>query len=107
MKVLNDILKATKVNKVIGNTEIPITGIVFDSRKVNLGCLFVAVKGTQVDGHQFMAMAVEMGAKAIICENFPDDLKDDIMTDYFEVNILTWFMSASEYDNRYNWGNKL
>ena len=35
------------------------------------------------------------------------DLKDDIMTDYFEVNILTWFMSASEYDNRYNWGNKL
>ena len=35
------------------------------------------------------------------------DLKDDIQTDYFEVNILTWFMSASEYDKRYNCGNKL
>lgn len=84
MKVLNDILKSTKINKTIGNTEIPITGIIFDSRKVDLGCLFVAVKGTQVDGHQFIDKAIEKGAKAVLCEILPENITDEIA--YVQVN---------------------
>lgn len=79
VKVLNDILKSVKVIKEIGNTEIPVTAIVFDSRKVELGCLFVAVKGTLSDGHDFIDMAVEKGAKAIICENIPIKKSKDVV----------------------------
>ncbi len=79
MKVLSDILKSTKTNKIIGNSEIPITGIIFDSRKVDLGSLFIAVKGTQVDGHQFIDIAIEKGAKAILCEILPENIIEEIV----------------------------
>ena len=79
MKVLNDILKTVKVTKVIGNAEIPVTALEFDSRKVELGCLFVAVKGTQKDGHEFVETAIEKGAKAIVCEILPVEQSKDIV----------------------------
>jgi UDP-N-acetylmuramoyl-L-alanyl-D-glutamate--2,6-diaminopimelate ligase len=78
VKILSDILKTVKVTQIIGNIEIPITAIVFDSRKVETGCLFVAVKGTLSDGHDFIKTAVEKGAKAIICENLPPEKHKDI-----------------------------
>ncbi|MEZ4903050.1 MAG: UDP-N-acetylmuramoyl-L-alanyl-D-glutamate--2,6-diaminopimelate ligase [Spirosomataceae bacterium] len=61
-----------------GSLAIEITSIVFDSRSIVPNCLFVAQKGTQVDGHQFIPKAIEMGAKAIICEELPDELLADI-----------------------------
>ena len=79
MKVLSDILKSVKVTQLIGNAEIPVTAIIFDSRKVNLGCLFVAVKGTQVDGHNFINTAIEKGAKAIVCEIIPAKQSKDVV----------------------------
>lgn len=79
MKVLSDILKSIKTVGVNGNTELPITAIVFDSRKVNPGCLFIAVRGTQVDGHDFIHIAIEKGAKAIVCEEIPEDQPDEIV----------------------------
>jgi UDP-N-acetylmuramoyl-L-alanyl-D-glutamate--2,6-diaminopimelate ligase len=78
MKILSDILQTIKINKVTGNTEIPVTAIVFDSRKVESGCLFVAVKGTQVDGHNFIEKAVKNGAKGIICEILPSEVFEDV-----------------------------
>ena len=78
MKVLNDILKAVETTHVIGNTEIPVTGIIFDSRKVDVGCLFAAIKGTQADGHQFIDMAIEKGAKAVLCEQLPENINEEI-----------------------------
>lgn len=78
MKILSDILKTIKTKKVIGNLEIPVTAIVFDSRKVEVGCLFVAVKGTQVDGHNFIDKAIQSGAKAIVCELLPEEHHNEI-----------------------------
>lgn len=79
MKVLSDILTNIETIKIIGNTEMPVTSIIFDSRKVDLGCLFAAVKGTQIDGHQFINMAIEKGAKAILCEQLPASLVDEMV----------------------------
>lgn len=78
MKILSDILKKVKTVQVIGNIEIPITAIVFDSRKVVNGSLFVATKGTQVDGHNFIEMAIEKGAKAVVCVNLPEKIIDEV-----------------------------
>ncbi|MCK5171645.1 MAG: UDP-N-acetylmuramoyl-L-alanyl-D-glutamate--2,6-diaminopimelate ligase, partial [Bacteroidales bacterium] len=72
-------LKTLKVTQVIGNAETPVTALEFDSRKVELGCLFVAVKGTQVDGHEFIETAIEKGAKAIVCEILPVEQSKDIV----------------------------
>ena len=79
MKVLSDILKSVKVTRVIGNAEIPVTAIEFDSRNVALGCMFVAVRGTQVDGHEFVETAIEKGAKAIVCEKLPVEKSKDVV----------------------------
>ena len=69
--ILTDILQNIKVEKVIGDISIKISGIQFDSRKVELGNLFVATRGTTVDGHSFIQAAIEKGAKAILCEKIP------------------------------------
>lgn len=63
---------------VAGKTDIEITNIVFDSRQVQKGSLFVAIGGTQVDGHNFIATAIEKGATAILCERLPKPLKEDV-----------------------------
>lgn len=97
MKVLSDILKSVKVNQEIGNIEIPITAIVFDSRKVELGCLFVAVKGTLSDGHDFIEMAIEKGAKAIICENLPQEKFKDVALVQVENSAKVLGQLASAY----------
>jgi len=79
VKILSDILITVETIEIIGNTEVPVTSIVFDSRKVDLGCVFVAVKGTQTDGHTFIPGAAEKGAKAIVCESLPNDLNNEIV----------------------------
>ena len=69
MKVLSDILLNANYLQVQGNVETPITGIAFDSREVRPGYAFVAIKGTQADGHQFIGKAIELGAAAVIHED--------------------------------------
>ena len=60
-----------------GSSDIEVSGVAFDSRKVQPGYLFVAVAGTQVDGHKFIPMAVDKGAVAVVCEEYPADLPPD------------------------------
>ncbi len=79
MKILSDILLNVKTIQVIGSIEIPITAIVFDSREVVNGSLFVATKGTQVDGHDYINMAIEKGAKAIVGEVQPEEKNNEIV----------------------------
>ena len=69
---LSEILKNVKPLTIAGDVEVEITGVKIDSRQVSAGSLFVAVKGTQVDGHQFISKAVEQGAAAVLCEVMPD-----------------------------------
>lgn len=74
MNILKDILYKVPIEAVHGSTDIAVNKIEFDSRKVELNDLFVAIKGTLSDGHNFIEKAVNQGAIAIICEEFPDKI---------------------------------
>jgi len=76
---LSNILYGVKLEAFEGNRSVLISKIVFDSRKAIDGCLFVAVKGTQVDGHQFIETAIKSGASAIVCERLPEIRKEGIV----------------------------
>jgi UDP-N-acetylmuramoyl-L-alanyl-D-glutamate--2,6-diaminopimelate ligase len=71
---LKDILAKVKAEQLIGSNDIDIDNVCFDSRLVGDGDLFVAVKGVHVDGHQYIAKAIQQGAVAIVCEHFPEEL---------------------------------
>lgn len=70
---LSELLKYVKPITIIGDLEAEITGVNIDSRKVEKGHLFVAIKGTQTDGHHFIPKALELGAVAVLCENVPEE----------------------------------
>lgn len=78
MKLLKDILYKARLEEVIGSTNVAVDRIEFDSRKVSAFTAFVAVRGTQTDGHQFIEKAIESGAAAVICEEIPEKPKDGI-----------------------------
>ncbi len=75
---LNELLKNIKPIAVVGNSEVEITGVNIDSRRIEKGHLFVAMRGTQVDGHQFIAKAIELGAAAVLCETMPEDTNPNV-----------------------------
>ena len=68
---LEELLKKISVKTIEGPADVDIVGVDIDSRKVGPGHLFVAIKGTQTDGHQYIAKAIELGAVAILCEDMP------------------------------------
>lgn len=74
MKVLKDILYKVSLTSTTGDMEVAVKDIVFDSRKVGKGSAFVAIKGTQVDGHEYIAAALEKGATIIVCEILPQEI---------------------------------
>ncbi|RYZ17642.1 MAG: UDP-N-acetylmuramoyl-L-alanyl-D-glutamate--2,6-diaminopimelate ligase, partial [Chitinophagaceae bacterium] len=78
MKVLADILYTVRLRAVNGDSNAPVSSVQIDSRKVEVGALFVAVKGTASDGHAFIPKALELGATAIVCEMLPSELKEGV-----------------------------
>lgn len=76
MAELKDIVYKVSLTSAYGDMNVEVKGICFDSRNVKPGFLFVAVKGTQSDGHQFISKAVELGAIAIVCEKLPDTIHE-------------------------------
>src|SRR5690606_8702583 len=78
MKKLKDILHGIPVTELVGNLDVVIAKISFDSRNVVEGSVFVAVTGTQTDGNRFIGNAIEAGASAVMCEQLPDQLEDTI-----------------------------
>jgi UDP-N-acetylmuramoyl-L-alanyl-D-glutamate--2,6-diaminopimelate ligase len=66
---LKELLKNIEVKSVTGSLDVEITDVCIDSRQVKPGTLFVAIKGTQTDGHQYIGKAIELGATAILCED--------------------------------------
>ncbi len=75
---LNDIITHIHPLQVVGTLDRDITGVDIDSRQVKAGHLFVAIKGTQVDGHNYIGKAVEAGAAAILCETLPETTAEGV-----------------------------
>ena len=69
---LSELLKNVEVLNSLGDVDVDITGVNIDSRRIEKGHLFVAIPGTQTDGHNFIPKAIEQGAAAVLCEHYPD-----------------------------------
>lgn len=76
--ILSELIARIKPVSVCGSTDIEITGINIDSRRIKQGHIFVAMKGTQVDGHKFIGKAIELGAAAILLEDMPEEIQDGV-----------------------------
>jgi UDP-N-acetylmuramoyl-L-alanyl-D-glutamate--2,6-diaminopimelate ligase len=100
MKTLKDILYKVAITEVIGDTSMLISQINFDSRKIASSHLFVATKGVSVDGHNFINKAIELGATAIVCEELPENINDNIT--YIKVKDSAYalgIIASNFYDN--------
>lgn len=78
MNKLKDILYKISIEEILGSTDIEINSVQFDSRKIESNDLFVAQKGVTVDGHLFIEKAIQLGAKAIVCEEFPKEISKNV-----------------------------
>lgn len=78
MKVLKDILYRVGIEAVKGSTDMMINGIEFDSRKVGISDVFVAIKGVLSDGHDFIPKALEQGATVVVCEEMPQNVVSEV-----------------------------
>jgi UDP-N-acetylmuramoyl-L-alanyl-D-glutamate--2,6-diaminopimelate ligase len=78
MPALKDILYKVHITSTSGSTEVEVSNVCFDSRKVKAGSLFVAIKGTQADGNAFIEKAILAGAMAIVTEKLPETISDKI-----------------------------
>jgi UDP-N-acetylmuramoyl-L-alanyl-D-glutamate--2,6-diaminopimelate ligase len=100
MKLLKDILYGVSLTAVSGNTNVMVNHLHFDSRKVEMDDVFVAIKGLITDGHKYIQKAIDQGAKAIVCETLPEILVSGVT--YLEVdngNKALAIMASNFYDN--------
>ncbi len=100
MSILKDILYKVSIEAVQGSTDITINNIEFDSRKIQENDVFVAIRGTVSNGHDFIEKAINLGASTIVCDTFPEIIVSGIT--YVKVkdtNSALAFMSANYYDN--------
>jgi UDP-N-acetylmuramoyl-L-alanyl-D-glutamate--2,6-diaminopimelate ligase len=97
---LQELLYKVSFVKIIGTTNVEVIDIAFDSRKVKATSLFVALKGTQSDGHTYISQTIKAGAKVIVLEDMPNNLDDNIT--YIKVEdskIALGIIAANFYDN--------
>lgn len=100
MKILKDILYRASIESVKGSTDIAIQKIEFDSRKVEANDVFVAIRGSLSDGHDYIEKAIQLGAKAIICDTLPDDIQNEVT--YVQVkdtNAALAFIAANYFED--------
>ena len=100
MNQLTDILYKVAIESVLGNTQISVSKIQFDSRLVELNDVFVAIRGVQVDGHKFIEKAINQGALVIVCEELPKEQVNGVT--YILVKdsqIALAIMAGNFYDN--------
>lgn len=100
MRKINDILRQCDVIEVIGDDIRYVSGLAFDSRKCSEGMAFFAIKGTQVDGHDFIDRVIEQGCKTVVCEHIPGILKDDVTYYVVGNTAKTLGYAASEFYGR-------
>jgi UDP-N-acetylmuramoyl-L-alanyl-D-glutamate--2,6-diaminopimelate ligase len=98
--ILQDILYKVNLKSVVGNPAVEVLALQIDSRKVDTGDCFIAIKGSLADGHIFIDAAIEKGATSIICEQLPSNLNPNII--YVEVQsceVAVAYMSVNFYSN--------
>ena len=78
MAELKDIVYKVSLTSSYGNMHVEVSNLCFDSRKVTPGTLFVAVRGTQSDGHAYIEKAVTQGAVAVVCEKLPEMISETV-----------------------------
>lgn len=78
MVTIGELVSGIKTVRIVGDNAAEVTDIQLDSRKAAPGCLFVAMRGTTVDGHQFIPKAIELGATSVLCEVLPDRIADGV-----------------------------
>ena len=99
MKILKDILRTLDVLKCIGSTEVEVSGVRADSRKVEKGDLFVATVGTKVDGHDFIPSVIEKGASVVVCEKLPENVDDKaVFVQVADANEALGRLASAWYD---------
>jgi UDP-N-acetylmuramoyl-L-alanyl-D-glutamate--2,6-diaminopimelate ligase len=86
---LTDLLKALPKWRVIGNPDVDVTGLAFDSRQVRPGTLFVAYRGVNVDGHGFVGTALKNGAVAVVGERDVSEVRDLLLPTELTVPYVT------------------
>ncbi|MBC70848.1 MAG: UDP-N-acetylmuramoyl-L-alanyl-D-glutamate--2,6-diaminopimelate ligase [Muricauda sp.] len=100
MKLLKDILYGVSLSAVSGDTNVMVNNVHFDSRKVEMDDVFVAIRGTLTDGHKFIQKAVDLGARAIVCEELPELMVNGVT--YLQVdncNSALAVIASNYYDN--------
>ena len=97
MNALKDILHGIPVRHVVGNLNVSVAGLCFDSRKATPQSVFVAVAGTQVDGHRYIDSAIERGASVVLCEQVPGTTNDDVTYIQVEDTAFALGVSASNF----------
>ena len=100
MKILKDILYKVAIESVTGSTEIDVHKIDFDSRKIEANDVFVAIRGSLSDGHDYIEKAIQLGAIAVICDTLPENIEKGIT--YIKVkdtNTALAFMAANFFGN--------
>ena len=98
-KSLREILESVKTSLVHGNLDVEICGITSDSRKVAPGMLFVAVRGVNVDGHNYISAAISAGATAIVAEDYREDCEGVTYVSVENSAIALGFIASAWYDN--------
>lgn len=98
--ILSALISSIITEETIGSEDIEILSLTADSRKCQDGCLFVAVRGVNVDGHDFIAKAVENGACAVVCEDIPTDITGDVTwVKVADCSVALGFLASQWYGN--------
>lgn len=100
LKLLSDILYKTRLEEIIGSTNVAISSVTFDSRKVKKDSLFIATRGTASDGHHYIEVAIENGAVAVVCEDLPETLNENITyVKVLDSSASLGYIACNFYDN--------
>lgn len=100
MKRLQDIIASVEVVQILGDAQVDISALNYDSRRVAAGDCFFAIVGVQSDGHNYIAQAVERGARAIVCERLPETPAAGICyVQVADTNAAMADMAAAFYDH--------
>lgn len=100
MKLLQDILYKVRLEGVVGKTNVAVESITSDSRAVRPMALFVAVKGLQSDGHSFIGKAIELGAAAVVCQELPQQLDENVVyVQVADTSKALGIMASNFFDN--------